>query len=491
MDTGKLLSALKIKKVIGNLPNQITTLVSDSRRVQRGSVFVCIKGNTVDGHEFINKAVHKGAELVVVEYIPKNAKKNVCYLVVPDTTIALAHLANKYYDYPSSKLNIIGVTGTNGKTTVTSAINQIFRNEGLKTGLTGTIFNDINGEIFPTLNTTSDSITIQETLHKMVEAGVTNVVMEVSSHGLSLGRLLGVDFQMGVFTNLTQDHLDFHGTMENYKHAKSLLFSQLGQDIQRGKVAILNADDPATDYYKTVTGASVITYGIDNEADYKAKDIIYYGDKTEFTLVHPSGEERLEIPFVGKFNVSNMLAAIISVFESGIEIQSIAKSIQTVQPANGRMERILEDEKRYIFIDYAHTPDGVEKVLDSVKLFANPQKKIFFVIGTGGNRDKLKRPIMGKLASDKADFVVFTTDNPRFEPWEEILEQMAAGAIKDNYECIGDREQAICRAIELALEGDIVVIAGKGHEEYQIIGDRKYPFNDKEIALKAIKKFPL
>jgi len=491
MDTKNLVSVLKIKKIQGIMPTQITTLVADSRKVQKGSVFVCINGNTVDGHDFIEAAINKGAKLIVVERMPEKIKAEICYVIVPDTQRALAYLANKYYDYPSSKLNIIGVTGTNGKTTVTSAVNELLRKDGFKTGLTGTIYIDVNGEKFSTQNTTSDSITIQETLRKMVDAGVTNVIMEVSSHGLSLGRLLGVEFQMGVFTNLTQDHLDFHGTMENYKHAKSLLFSQLGQDIRKEKVAILNADDSTSDYYKTVTSASVITYGIDNEADYKAENIIYKEDKTLFTLVYPEGKEEFTIPFVGKFNVSNMLAVIISAHESGVSIKKIAEHIKGIKAADGRMERVIEDKKRHIFVDYAHTPDGVEKVLDSVRMFVSPKKKIFFVIGTGGNRDKLKRPIMGKIASDKADFVLYTTDNPRFEPWEEILQQMADGAVKENYECIGNREQAIYRAVELAQEGDIVVIAGKGHENYQIIGDKKYPFSDREVVLRAITKYPL
>lgn len=491
INTKELLSVIKIKEVYGNLPSEITTLAADSRKVTEGSVFVCIRGNTVDGHDFLDSAIEKGAKIVVVEEMPEKMREDIGYVKVPNTDRALAYLANSYYDYPSEKLRIIGVTGTNGKTTISTAISDILRGQGYKTGVTGTIAVDINGKIFPSENTTSDVLTVQETLHKMVEEGVTDVVMEVSSHGLSLGRLWGVDFQTGIFTNLTQDHLDFHGTMENYKQAKGLLFAQMGQDIKKEKAAILNADDKTYEYYQTITSASVITYGIDNKADFQAINIMYREDKTEFDLVYPGGKQHIEMPFVGKFNVSNMLSVIIALFEKGIPMENIAEGLQKIKPANGRMERVVEDEKRFVFIDYAHTPDGVEKVLDSVKLFANPKRRVFFVIGTGGNRDKLKRPIMGKLASERADFVIFTTDNPRFEPWEEIMEQLAGGAIDDNFECIGDREQAIFRAIELAQEGDTVVIAGKGHETYQIIGSKQCPFNDKEVVLRAIQKYRL
>lgn len=499
MNTLELISVLHTRYITGDIPKEVFSITNDSRKVSSQSLFICIKGYTVDGHDYIENAIKKGASVIVLEELPHHINENVCYVKVPDTNRALAYLANKFYNYPSKKLRVIGVTGTNGKTSITNAVNDILRLHEVKTGLTGTIAIDINGDLLPSKNTTGDALVVQETLAKMVSAGVTEVMMEVSSHGLSLGRLWGVEFTTAVFTNLTQDHLDYHGTMENYKQAKALLFSQLGQSVSEGKTAILNADDKATEYYKQITAANILTYGIDNDADYRAENIEYFHDKTEFDIVYPEkdsqgnkvAKERISVPFVGKFNVLNMLAVIATLIERGLSIGQIIVALPYIRPAKGRMEKLSLDEKRNIFIDYAHTPDGVEKVLDSVRMFTKPNRKVYFVVGAGGNRDTKKRPIMGRLASERADYVIFTTDNPRFEPWEDIMVQLAGGATKGNYECIGDREQAIYRAVELAQEGDTIVIAGKGHEKYQIIGDKEVPFDDKEVALEAIKKFPL
>lgn len=330
---------------------------------------------------------------------------------------------------------------------------------------------------------------MQRMLKDMVEAGVTDVVMEVSSHGLVLGRLTGIEFQNGVFTNLTQDRLDFHGTMEHYKNAKGLLFAQLGQDLRKDKAAILNADDETTKDYSDMTGARIITYGIKNDADFKAENIRFEQSKTSFTLITNFGEFELEIPFLGEFNVYNILSVICVLWDKGMPFERILKHVNETTPPSGRMETFPTGDSRNVIIDYAHTEDAIGKVLDSIRMFTT--NKIISIIGTGGGRDKDKRPKMGRIATEKSDFVIYTTDNPLDEPGEEIVEMMAAGSVHDNYECIPDREEAITRAVELAGSGDVILIAGKGHENYQLVGKEVVPFDEKEITLNAVKAFPL
>jgi UDP-N-acetylmuramoyl-L-alanyl-D-glutamate-L-lysine ligase len=489
MKTNVLFSNVSTLKVYGEFPLSVSNIFSDSRQVTADSVFVCIKGYTVDGHRYIPSAIEKGARVVVVQDLPDYFDEHVCYVHVRDTERALGQLANAFFDYPSTKLRIVGVTGTNGKTTVSSVINNVMRKEGYKTGLSGTIEIDIDGEKFESKNTTSDVLTMQRMLKDMVEAGVTDVVMEVSSHGLVLGRLAGVEFQNGVFTNLTQDHLDFHGTMEHYKNAKGLLFAQLGQDLRKDKAAILNADDEASSDYITMTSARIITYGIKNNADFKAKDIRYTESNTYFTLQTNFGEYEMEIPFVGEFNVYNILSVICVLWDKGMPFERILNHLKETNPPSGRMQTLKTGDKRNVIIDYAHTEDAIGKALDSIRMFSN--KKIISIIGTGGGRDKDKRPKMGRIATEKSDYVIFTTDNPLDEPGEDIVQMMAAGAIHEYFECIPDREHAIIRAVELAGEGDVILIAGKGHENYQLIGKESVPFDEKEITLRAVKAYPL
>ncbi|CAG9620566.1 UDP-N-acetylmuramoyl-L-alanyl-D-glutamate--2,6-diaminopimelate ligase [Sutcliffiella rhizosphaerae] len=489
MKTIALFSNVSVIKVYGEYPLAVSNIFTDSRQVTPDSVFVCIKGYTVDGHHYISSAIEKGASVIVVQDIPDQMYEDVCYVHVRDTERAAGHLANKFFDYPSTKLRIVGVTGTNGKTTVSSVINSVLRREGYKTGLSGTIEIDIDGEKFESKNTTSDVLTMQRMLKDMVEAGVTDVVMEVSSHGLVLGRLAGVDFQNGVFTNLTQDHLDFHGTMEHYKYAKGLLFAHLGQDLRKDKAAIVNADDEVSKDYITMTSARIISYGIKNEADFRAENIRFHESKTSFTLKTNFGEYDLDIPFIGEFNVYNILSVICVLWDKGMPFERILMHLKETPPPSGRMEIFQTGDKRNVIIDYAHTEDAIGKVLDSIRMFST--KKIISIIGTGGGRDKDKRPKMGRIATEKSDYCIFTTDNPLDEPGKEIVDMLAAGAIDDQFECIPDREEAITRAVEIAKEGDVVLIAGKGHENYQLIGKEVVPFDEKEITLRAIRDYPL
>ncbi|WBL17271.1 MULTISPECIES: UDP-N-acetylmuramoyl-L-alanyl-D-glutamate--2,6-diaminopimelate ligase [Sutcliffiella] len=480
--THSLLRALSIRKIVGSVPNSVDSIHCDSREVIENSLFVCIKGYTVDGHCYIDAAIEKGATIIIVEEMPEEVEGSVCYVQVNNSVKALAHLASTFYGHPSSKLSIIGVTGTNGKTTVSTIINNILRQEGYKTGLCGTIEIDINGKKLPSKNTTNDSLTLQRVLHDMVENGVTDVVLEVSSHGLLQGRLSGVDFQTGVFTNLTRDHLDYHGTMENYKNVKGLLFSQLGQDFTKQKMAVLNADDEASTYYEQITGANVITYGIKNDADLKANNIQYKMDHTLFRLNTPNGTYDVVSPLVGEFNVYNLLAAIAALSDK-LSIPTIIKSIKNIHPPIGRMQKLVDQDPCTIIVDYAHTEDAIKKVLHHLKMFY--KRKIISVIGTGGNRDKGKRPRMGEVATEHSDYVIFTTNNPLDEPLDEITNGLAEGAVHDQYECIGDRRMAIYRAVQLAGEGDVVLIAGKGHDKFQIIGNNSIPFYDSEVAVSA------
>ncbi|WP_223700562.1 UDP-N-acetylmuramoyl-L-alanyl-D-glutamate--2,6-diaminopimelate ligase [Sutcliffiella deserti] len=489
MNTKLLFSTVQTQNIYGEFPLAVSNIFSDSRQVTEDSVFVCIKGYTVDGHRYIPQAIKKGAKVIVLQDLPEIMHEDICYVRVRDTERALGKLANAFFDYPSTKLRIVGVTGTNGKTTVTSVLNKVMRKEGYKTGLSGTIEIDIDGETFESKNTTSDVLTVQRMLKDMVDAGVTDVIMEVSSHGLVLGRLAGVEFQNGVFTNLTQDHLDFHGTMEHYKYAKGLLFAQLGQDLRKDKAAILNIDENSSKDYESMTSARIITYGIKNDADFRASDIKFFDNKTNFTLHTNFGVYELEVPFVGEFNVYNILSVICVLWDKGMPFERILQHLMETTPPSGRMETLQTEDRRNIIIDYAHTEDAIGKVLDSIKMFS--RKKVISIIGTGGNRDKDKRPKMGRIATEKSDYVIFTTDNPLDEPYDEIVQGMAAGATHDNFECVGDREQAIFRAIELAEEDDVILIAGKGHEDYQLIGTESIPFNDGEVALRALKAYPL
>lgn len=313
------------------------------------------------------------------------------------------------------------------------------------------------------------------------------MTMEVSSHGLVLGRLAGVEFDTAIFTNLTHDHLDFHGTMEEYGHAKGLLFSQLGQDLTQNKRAVLNADDEWSEKFAAMTPFPVYTYGLENEAMFRAADIRLEARGTSFTLLCPEGEFPVEMKLLGHFNVYNALAAIAALSAEGYPIEQVIAALEAISPVEGRMQKAEIDAPVSVFIDYAHTPDAIEKAIAAVEDFKTG--RLIFLVGTGGNRDKTKRPIMAEKAS-VADYVVLTTDDPRYEPYDSILNDLAAGMQHDHYACIGDREQAVRHAVQQAEAGDIIILAGKGHEDYQIIENTKYPHSDKEIAeQEAQRKF--
>lgn len=463
----------------------VLSIENDHRKVSQGSLFVCIKGYTVDGHDFANAAVANGAVAVLAE---KQLSLSVPVIVVNDTTRALAVLADAFYQQPSHDLKMIGITGTNGKTTTTHIIEKIFADSGVKTGLVGTMYSKIGEKTIHTKNTTPESLTLQKLFSEMVAEKVQTVVMEVSSHALHLGRVHGVDFNIALFTNLTQDHLDYHGTMADYAKAKELLFSQLGNtfDLHNPKFAIFNEDDPVSAVYKQATAAHIRTYGIDCTADVMAKNLHLTAKGTNFELITPVGSQHVSIQMVGKFSVYNVLAAVSVALVSHIPLNQIVASIESIKGVAGRFELVDAGQDFTVVVDYAHTPDGLENVLTAIQQFAN--NRIFVVVGCGGDRDKTKRPLMAKVACEYGTDAIFTSDNPRSEDPMQILREMESGVASEQYVSICDRREAIQYAVRQARTGDVILIAGKGHETYQIIGDDVLDFDDKLVAKEAIKE---
>ncbi|WP_342541896.1 UDP-N-acetylmuramoyl-L-alanyl-D-glutamate--2,6-diaminopimelate ligase [Paenisporosarcina sp. FSL H8-0542] len=484
MQSIDLISCLPVKEIHGSLPAEVFDIAVDSRSVQPESIFICIKGYTVDGHEYALQAIESGAKIIVSEKHLELDYSRVACVVVDDTTRAVALLASKFYGYPSKDLTMIGVTGTNGKTSVSGIIQNMLQGLAVKSALTGTIGFNLNGVLYDSANTTSDALSTQLMIQRAKSEGCQTMIMEVSSHGLVLGRLTGVDFDIAIFTNLTHDHLDFHGTMEQYGQAKGLLFSQLGQDLQRTKHAIVNGDDPWSNRLKEMTGYPVWSYAIHSDAHFQGRNILLQSNCTKFEMKTPEGIFPVRMNLLGEFNVYNALAATTALYTQGYTIPQIIEQLEKIPPVKGRMEKLDSELPISIFIDYAHTPDAIEKAISSVLPYQT--NRLIFLVGTGGNRDRSKRPAMAQMAS-VADYVILTTDDPRDEPYESILTDLEKGMLHKNYACIGNREAAVKHAIEIAEPGDIIIFAGKGHEDYQIIGRTKFPHSDGDIALAAGK----
>ncbi|MCL6549356.1 MAG: UDP-N-acetylmuramoyl-L-alanyl-D-glutamate--2,6-diaminopimelate ligase, partial [Alicyclobacillus sp.] len=413
-------------------------------------------------------------------------------LVVPDTRHASAVVADRFYGHPSHRLRMIGVTGTNGKTTVTHLIERVLLDAGLQTGLIGTVGARVNGrplDLPTTTPTTPEAVDLQAMLAAMVEQGASHCVMEVSSEALELQRVAGTRYQVAVFTNLTQDHLDFHGTMENYRAAKGKLFSRLGNaygdDARSTICGVVNVDDENAAYFRAQTAAECVGYGFSEAADVRAVDVRLGPDGARFRAVTFAGEADVSLRLAGRFNVSNALAAIAAGLVEGVSLSAIAQALERVPSVPGRLERVDAGQPFAVLVDYAHTPDSLQKALETVREWA--EGRIVTVGGGGGDRDRGKRPQMAAVAVQLSDMAIFTSDNPRTEDPDRILDDMEAGvAGSPKYERIRDRREAIARAIALAEPGDVVLIAGKGHETYQIVGRVKHPFDDREVAREAI-----
>jgi UDP-N-acetylmuramoyl-L-alanyl-D-glutamate--2,6-diaminopimelate ligase len=491
MQLRELASLLTISHIAGEQDTTITGVQTDSRKVKPGDLFICIPGYVADGHDFAPKAVEQGAVALVVERLLDLA---VPQLVVKDARYAMAVIASHFFGYPSNEMKVIGVTGTNGKTTTTYLIEKIIADRGFQTGLMGTIRTKIGAEFFEAERTTVEALEVQRNFRKMREAGTDYCIMEVSSHALELGRVKGVNFRTAIFTNLTQDHLEFHKTMDAYKAAKGLLFSRMGNsfsaDPAERKFAVLNADDPASDTYRRMTSAQVITYGIENECDVRASEIRITAEGTEFLVTSFAGRERFRMKLVGKFNVYNALGAIAAGLAEGFSLEQIRHSLEAVKAIDGRMETVDAGQDFLVLVDYAHTPDGLENALSTIREFAEGQ--VFCVFGCGGDRDRTKRPLMGKVTAKYSDYLFVTSDNPRTENPEAILQDIVpgireAGFPEEKVELIVDRKAAIQKAIDRAGPKDVVLIAGKGHETYQEIMGIKHDFDDRLVAEAAIR----
>ncbi|OJF17482.1 MAG: UDP-N-acetylmuramoyl-L-alanyl-D-glutamate--2,6-diaminopimelate ligase [Bacillaceae bacterium G1] len=473
-------------EIRGEASTAVHGIAADSRRVKPGDLFICLPGFTVDGHDFAEQAVQKGACALLVErFLPLAVPQ----LRVTDTRRAMAIIADRFFRQPTQQLRLIGVTGTNGKTTVTYLLEKIFSDAGHKTGLIGTIRHKVGDTWIPSHNTTPDALDLQQMFRQMVDAGADYAVMEVSSHALQLGRVRGCFFRTAVFTNLSRDHLDFHGTMEEYLWAKSLLFSGLGNSYgDVTQFAVLNADDPAADRLAQVTAQPVVTYGVRKPADVKALKMELRPDGTVVDVETFHGAIRLRLQLVGLFNVYNALAAMTVALLEGLDLEQIGASLEQVTGVPGRFERIDEGGDIHVIVDYAHTPDSLQNVLQAIRGFS--PGRIICVVGCGGDRDRGKRPLMAQVAVEYSDLAVFTSDNPRSEDPERILADMAAGVLNQSGRWISivDRREAIFEAIRRAKAGDTVLIAGKGHETYQIVGQQTLPFDDREVARLALQE---
>jgi UDP-N-acetylmuramoyl-L-alanyl-D-glutamate--2,6-diaminopimelate ligase len=478
-DVTSLLEILSYEQCIGKKEAIVDAVSLDSRKVTDTTIFIAQKGETADGHDFIDAAIEKGCRVVVCESLPFEMNDAVTYIQVKDSHAATGIIASWFYDFPTHDLTVIGVTGTNGKTTVATLLWQAFRLLGQKTGLVSTVSYWIDDKEIPSTHTTPDAITLQKLLRNMVDNGCSHVVMEVSSHAIAQKRIAGITFKVGIFTNLTQDHLDFHKTMENYRDTKKKFFTFLPTDA----IAITNSDDENGLLMIEGSVAKKITYSLTHEAEYAAKEISLSTHSTTFVIEDSTVTSLL----IGSFNLSNSLAVYATLRELGYEKNSVISLFAKLVPPPGRFEVIKGPEEKVAIVDYAHTPDGLEKLLTTIQEMKKEGTSVIVVFGCGGDRDRTKRPLMGAIAGAHADNAIITSDNPRSEVPEAICAEVATGitdpAIK--YEIIVDRKDAIVRAVQISNPGDTIVVAGKGHEDYQIIGDQKNHFSDQEILLES------
>jgi UDP-N-acetylmuramoyl-L-alanyl-D-glutamate--2,6-diaminopimelate ligase len=476
----ELVAGLSIKQIYGSVDISVTDVVHDSREVTPGSLFLALKGAHVDGHDYLEQAFEKGAVAAIVQETRGMEQKGTL-LVVEDTDKAMAEIAQAFFGYPARKLRMIGVVGTNGKTTSTYMIKAILESAGRSVGLIGTIKNMIGSEELPAVNTTPNALQLQRLLAKMVNSGVQDVVMEVSSHAIALERIKGIPYELGLFTNITQDHLDFHKTFEAYRQVKASFFHELPLSA----TAVINQDDPNASFFITGTHAKILTYGLHATAQIYPENVHFELTGIRFTAKTPAGDIPVNIRMTGQFNLFNALGAIGAGLALGADIRTIGRALAEVT-VHGRFELVPGSKDFGIVVDYAHTPDGLENVLKAAKNL-NPQRLIV-IFGCGGDRDRTKRPIMGEIASRYADYAIITSDNPRTESPEGIIDEIEKGIRQgSSYEKVTDRREAIRRGIAMAKSGDFLVIAGKGHETYQIFADRTIHFDDMEVATAALE----
>jgi UDP-N-acetylmuramoyl-L-alanyl-D-glutamate--2,6-diaminopimelate ligase len=477
----ELLSALPSKKILGETDFDINKIEYDSRRINPGDLFVAIPGFKEDGHKYIHSALENGATGVVAQR-DFNYKVKV-KVIVSDSREALAILSNRFFDFPSEKLEVVAVTGTNGKTTITYLVKSILEKDGKKVGIIGTIAYFIGEEKLVATNTTPESLDLQRMFYQMQKSKIDSVVMEVSSHALTLKRVKGVDFDVAVFTNLNREHLDFHKTLSAYKKSKGLLFEMLSPK----SCAIINMDDPSWRYFYDKAKAERLTYSLNNpKADFYTRNFSSDWEGSKIDIATPNGKLSINLKLLGESNIYNALASVAVGTVLKVNLETIKSGLESVEGVPGRMERIQAGQDFNILIDYAHTPYALERLLKTVRGLTKGD--LFVLFGCGGDRDQGKRPQMGKVASLLADRIFLTEDNPRSEDPKEIIDQIMEG-IKDKkkVEIIIDRKEGIKEALKGAKRGDTLVLVGKGHEDYQIKKGRKFHFSDKETVLELLK----
>lgn len=471
-----LLQKVKEREVTGSTDVDILGVNIDSRKITNSHLFIAFKGTQVDGHDFINQAIDNGAKAIVCEILPKALVKWVTYVKIKDTESAVGSIATIFYGDPTAKLKLIGVTGTNGKTTIATLLYKIFQHFGYKVGLLSTVCNYIDNEAIPAAQTTPDPITLNELLGRMVDSGCSYAFIEVSSHSIAQNRISGLKFAGGIFTNITRDHLDYHKTFENYLKAKKKFFD----DLPKSAFAITNLDDKNGLVMLQNTKAEKYSYSLRNLSDFKGRIL---EDHFEGMLLNINGQD-VSLHFTGRFNASNLLAVFGAATLLGRSKEDVLVAMSTLHPVNGRFDAIRSSKGFTAIVDYAHTPDALVNVLDTIREVLNGKGNIITVVGAGGNRDKGKRPIMAQEAELRSDKVIITSDNPRFEDPSDIINDMIAGLKEEqrqNVVCIVDRKEAIRTACLLAQKGDVILVAGKGHENYQDVKGVKHHFDDKEV----------
>lgn len=484
-----LLAAVAPRATIGPVDRNVDAIAYDSRRVQANGIFVALRGEKSDGNRFVDQAIEKGATVIVTETELRNPRATT--VQVENTRTALADLAAAFYQHPMRRLKLAAVTGTNGKTTTTFLIKHICENARMRCGLIGTVRYEIGERVLPAIRTTPEALEIQELLGQMLNAGCKAAAMEVSSHALAQERTRGLEWDVAVFTNLTQDHLDFHGSMDRYFAEKAKLFTALAQQAKKNAVAVVNIDDRYGEKLIDRIGKEIpiVTYGMGTRADFRASNYRPDFSGTSYQLDARGKIFLVRLPLIGRFNVANSLAALAAANTLGISLRDAILSLGKSPQVPGRLEAVQAKRQFQVFVDYAHTPDALLNVLKTLRELS--PRKLIVVFGCGGDRDRQKRPLMAHAADNNADFSIITSDNPRKEDPDEIIAEVEKGFRSDRYETITDRAEAIARAVSLAEPRDIVLIAGKGHETYQEFADNTIPFDDLQIARRALENNPV
>ncbi|MFN5325414.1 MAG: UDP-N-acetylmuramoyl-L-alanyl-D-glutamate--2,6-diaminopimelate ligase [Bacteroidota bacterium] len=471
-------------EVVGDTSIDINTVTFNSNEVSSGDLFVAVRGTRVDGHSFINQAVQSGAKAVVCESLPERLEEGVTYAKVADTSIALAYIASNYYDDPSSKLKLVGVTGTNGKTTSVTLLYRLFMELGFPCGLISTVENRVNQQVIPSTHTTPDPIRLNRLLSMMVDDGCEYCFMEVSSHAVVQHRVAGIQFAGGVFTNITHDHLDYHKTFDEYIRAKKGFFDMLGSEA----FALYNMDDRNGGVMVQNCRAKIRSYGLKGMADFKCRII----ENTFGGLMLGIDGQEVLCRLIGSFNAYNITAVYAVAVMLGQDKLSVLTALSNLESVEGRFDYVISSNNVTGIVDYAHTPDALMNVLNTIKDLRTGNETVITVVGCGGDRDKSKRPVMGRIATELSDKVIFTSDNPRSENPETIIEEIRSGVAPSNFRkavAVSDRKEALRLACSLASSGDIILVAGKGHEKYQEVNGVKYPFDDRQVLVDSFKIF--